>query len=177
VVRPRLSFRGASGLGTLLSGAYIEIEPGQGAPQKSFVGLDVPPVVKANVAGIKIVLLSKKLGSIDTGSPIYYHGILAGEILGWELGNDRKSIFIHAFIRAPYDELVQSNTRFWNVSGVDVSVGSEGINVRTESFQSILYGGIAFETPDTLGWVKENVEGLVFTLYDDPASIKAEAFT
>jgi paraquat-inducible protein B len=41
VVRPRLSLRGASGLGTLLSGAYIEIEPGQGAPQRSFVGLDV----------------------------------------------------------------------------------------------------------------------------------------
>ena len=177
VVKPRLSLRGASGLGTLLSGAYIEIEPGQGAPRKRFVGLDVPPVVKANVAGIKIVLLSKRLGSIDTGSPIYYHGILAGEALGWELGNDRKSIFIHAFIRTPYDELVQSNTRFWNVSGVNVSIGSDGINVRTESVQSLLLGGIAFETPDSLERVKENIDGLVFTLYDDAESIKAEAFT
>jgi len=176
VVKPRLSLRGVSGLGTLLSGAYIEIEPGQGAPQKRFIGLDVPPVVKADVAGIKIVLLSKKLGSIDTGSPIYYRGILAGEILGWELGNDRKSIFLHAFIKAPYDELVQSNTRFWNVSGLDVSIGSEGVNISTESFQSILFGGIAFETPDTLERVKENVEGLVFTLYDDPESIRAQTF-
>ncbi|MBW1796882.1 MAG: MCE family protein [Deltaproteobacteria bacterium] len=177
VVNPRLSLRGASGLGTLFSGAFIEIEPGQGASQKRFVGLDVPPVIKADVTGIKIVLLAKKLGSIDSGSPVYYHGILAGETLGWELGNDQKSIFIHVFVKAPYDKLVQSNTRFWNVSGVDVSVGSEGISVRTESFHSLLYGGIAFETPDTLEQVNDNVEGLVFTLYDDHKSIQEQFYT
>jgi paraquat-inducible protein B len=177
VVNPRLSLRGASGLGTLLSGAFIEIEPGQGAPHKRFIGLDVPPVIKADVAGIKIVLLAEKLGSIDTGSPVYYHGILAGETLGWELGNDRKSIFIHVFIKAPYDKLVHSNTRFWNVSGVDVSIGSEGISVRTESLHSLLYGGIAFDTPDTLVQVKENMEGLVFTLYDNLKSIQEQYYT
>ena len=177
VVMPRLSLRGASGLGTLLSGAYIEIEPGQGAPQKHFTGLDVPPVIRADVAGVRIVLLTKKLGSIDRGSPIYYQGIQAGETLGWELGNDRKSILIHAFIEAPFDKLVKGNTRFWSVSGVDVSVGSEGISVRTESIESILYGGIAFETPNTLERVKENVEGLVFTLYDNHEGIQEQAFT
>jgi paraquat-inducible protein B len=177
VVKPRLSLRGVSNLDTLVSGVYIEVEPGQGAFQKRFVGLDVPPVVKADVAGIKIVLLSKKLGSIDIGSPIYYHGILAGETLGWELGNDQKSIFIHAFIKAPFDEFVQSNTRFLNISGLDVSIGSEGLKIRTESVQSLLYGGIAFETPDTLKQVKEDVEGLVFTLYDDYDSIQEQSFT
>jgi len=177
VVKPRLGLRGVSNLSTLVSGVYIEIEPGQGASQRQFIGLDVPPVVKADVAGIKIVLLAKKLGSLDTGSPIYYQGILAGETLGWELANDRKSIFIHAFIKAPYDELVRSNTRFWDVSGMDVSIGSEGVEVHTESVQSLLYGGIAFETPDTLKRVKEDVEGLVFTLYDNYASIQEQAFT
>jgi len=177
VVRPQLTLRGATGLGTLLSGAYIEIEPGQGAYQNRFAGLDVPPVVKAEVAGKKILLMAKKLGSIGTGSPIYYQGILAGEILGWELGNDRKSIFLHAFIKAPYDELVRSNTRFWNVSGMNVSIGADGIIMRTESVQSLLYGGIAFETPETLERVKEDVEGLVFTLYDSLESIHEESFT
>ncbi len=177
VVKPRLSLRGVSGLGTLLSGAYIEIEPGQGAFQTRFTGLDTPPVVRADVAGTKIVLLTGNLGSLDTGSPVYYQGILAGEVLGWELGNDRKSIFIHAFIKTPYDTLVRSNTRFWNVSGMDVSLGSEGVRVKTASVQSLLYGGIAFETPDTLGDVTENVAGLIFTLYDDPESIRAQAYT
>lgn len=177
VVKPRLSLRGVSNLSTLVSGVYIEIEPGQGAPYKRFIGLETPPVIKADVAGTKIVLQAKKLGSIDTGSPIYYQGILAGEILGWELGNDRKSIFIHAFIKAPYNELVQSNTRFWNVSGLDVSIGSEGINVRTESVRSLLFGGISFETPITLGLLKEIEEGLVFTLHDSYESILEKAFT
>jgi paraquat-inducible protein B len=176
VVKPGLSLRGATGLGTLLSGTYIEIEPGQGSLQKRYTGLDKPPVVKADVTGTKIMILANKLASIDTGSPIYYQGILAGEILGWELGNDRKSIFIHAFIKAPYNKLVKSNTRFWNISGMDVSIGSEGISVRTESLQSLLYGGIAFETPDTLEQVKDDVEGLVFTLYNDYKSIHEDSF-
>ncbi|MFH2058945.1 MAG: MlaD family protein [Pseudomonadota bacterium] len=176
VVMPRLSLRGASGLSTLLSGAYIEIEPGQGTLQTSFKGMDKPPVVRAGVDGTKIMLLAGNLGSIDTGSPVYYQGIQAGEILGWELGNDRKSIFIHAFVTSPYNKIIKSNTRFWNISGMDVSVGSEGVSVRTQSLQSLLYGGIAFETPDTLEPVTQNVEGLVYTLYDDYDRIHEAAF-
>ena len=177
VVKPSLTLRGASGLGTLISGAYIEIEPGRGSPQKHFVGLDVPPVIKADTEGTPIVLLTYNLGSLDTGSPIYYQGILAGEVLGWELENDRKSIFIHAFIKAPYDKLVQSNTKFWNVSGIDVSIGSEGIKINTSSVQSLLYGGIAFDTPDSLEPIEENRSELVFTLYDKYESIEEQAFT
>ncbi len=177
VVKPRLSLHGVSGLSTLVSGAYLEIEPGKGASWRDFTGLDAPPVVKADVAGKKIVLLAGKLGSIGIRSPIYYQGILAGEVLGHELGNDRKSVFIHAFIKAPYDELVKSNSRFWNVSGMDVSVGSDGVNLRTESVQSMLFGGIAFDTPDSLEQIKEDEEGLVFTLYDDFKSIAEHSFT
>ncbi|MCP3872049.1 MAG: MCE family protein [Desulfobacteraceae bacterium] len=176
VVKPRLSLRGASGLGTLLSGSHIEIEPGQGEMQTHFEGLDKPPVVRADVAGTKITLLTNHLSSIDAGSPIYYQGILVGEILGWELGNDRKSIFIHAFVKAPFNKLVKSNTRFWNISGVDLSMGAEGISLQTESLQSLLYGGIAFETPDTREEIKEDVEGLAFTLYPNYASIHDASF-
>jgi paraquat-inducible protein B len=178
VVKPRLSLRGVSGLGTLLSGAYIELEPGEGGVRQShFVGLETPPVVKAEEAGKRIVLLAERLGSVDTGSPIYYQGILAGEVLGYELGNDQTSVFVHAFIKAPYDELVRGNTRFWNVSGLDVSIGADGVNVRTESMASLLFGGIAFFTPETMERVKEDIEGLVFTLYDDRETIADQSYT
>lgn len=177
VVKPRLTLRGATGLDTLLSGAYIEIEPGQGAIQNQFIGLEMPPVIKADVPGKKITMLTYNLSSIDTGSPIYYQGILSGEVLGWELGNDHKSIFVYGFIKAPHDKLIQSNTKFWNVSGVDVSIGSEGINLKTESIESLLYGGIAFENPKNLEAVKSDVEELVYTLYDNYKQIKEEAFT
>ncbi len=177
VVKPQLSVRGASGLETLISGAYIEIEPGKGAEQLHFVGLEKQPVVTADEAGIKVVLITDKLRSIDTGSPIYYQGLLAGEVLGYELGNDRQSIYIYAFIRDPYDSLIKGNTRFWNVSGIDISLSTEGLNVRTESLQSLVLGGIAFETPDTLEQVTSDVENLIFTLYDDYSSIRERAYT
>ena len=171
VVKPQLSLRGATGLGTLISGAYIEIEPGPGAKQNHFVGLERQPVVTADDEGEKITLITGRLRSIDTGSPIYYKGIEAGEVLGHELANDRNSIYIYAFIKAPFHQLIRGNTRFWNVSGVDVSVGADGVQVQTESMRSIIYGGIAFETPETLEQATNDLDDLVFTLYDNYASI------
>lgn len=177
VVRPQLSLRGATGLGTLVSGAYIEIEPGKGAPQTHFTGLEEQPVVTAADEGIKIVLITDRLRSVDTGSPIYYQGLPAGEVLGHELGNDSRTVFIHAFIKSPYDQMVRANTRFWNVSGLDVSMGADGLRIRTESVKSLLYGGIAFETPATLEHVADDVEDIVFTLYDSHESVEAHSYT
>lgn len=177
VVRPRLSLRGASGLGTLISGAYIEIEPGEGADQKHFTGLEEPPVVKADEAGKEIVLQSEKLGSIGVGSPVYYRGIDAGEVQGYELGNDRRSVFIQIFVKSPFDELVKGNSRFWNVSGIDLSMDSEGFNLHTESLQSMLLGGIAFDTPQAIEASIENVEELVFTLHESLETIEEQSFT
>ncbi len=177
VVKPRLGVRGVSGLSTLLTGAYIELEPGQGAPQRHFTGLEIPPVVTADEAGSRIVLLSKKLGSLDIGSPLYYQGMLAGEVLGHELATDRKSVFVHAFVKSPYDQLIRGNTRFWHASGVDVSIDADGVDVRTESVLSLLFGGIAFNTPDELEPLEEDLSALVFTLHDSPEAIEEEAFT
>lgn len=177
VVKPRLGLRGVSGLHTLVSGAYIEIEPGQGAKRTHFIGLETPPVVNAGEDGKEVVLISNKLGSIDAGSPIYYQGITAGEVLGYELGNDRKSIYIHAFIRSPLDELIKSNTRFWNVSGMDISMDADGFKMKTESMQSLLFGGIAFETPITQEPLTDEVDTLIFTLHENYEAIQDLAFT
>lgn len=171
VVKPQLSLRGATGLGTLISGAYIEIEPGPGAKQHHFVGFEHQPVVTADDEGEKITLITQRLRSIDIGSPIYYKGLEAGEVLGHELANDRSSIYIYAFLKAPFHQLIRGNTRFWNVSGVDISVGADGVQVQTESLSSIIYGGIAFETPETLEQATADLDDLVFTLYDSYASI------
>ncbi len=176
VVRPTLSARGISGLGTLLSGSYIEIEPGEGAPQSLFVGHETPPVLQSDTAGKRITLMARQLGSIDRGSPIYYQGILAGEVLGYEMANDFRNVLIHAFVKAPFDGLVRSNTRFWSGSGLDLSVGPDGLRIKTESLQALLFGGIAFDTPDGQELGVEDVAGLVFTLHDDLKAIKDQSF-
>ena len=177
VVRPTLSARGISGLGTLLSGSYIEIEPGQGAPQSLFVGHESPPVLQSDTAGKRITLMARQLGSIDRGSPIYYQGILAGEVLGYEMANDFRHVLIHAFVKTPFDTLVRSNTRFWSGSGLDLSIGPDGLRIKTESLQALLFGGIAFDTPDGQEPGVEDVAGLVFTLHDDLKTIKDQSYT
>ncbi|MFT4579464.1 MAG: paraquat-inducible protein B [Nitrospinales bacterium] len=177
VVKPQLSLRGATGLSTLISGAYIEIEPGAGAPKLHFIGLEKQPVVKSDEQGKKITLVTQKLGSVDTGSPIYYQGLLAGEVLGYELGNDRKSTYVHIFIKDPFDQLIRGNTNFWNVSGINVSMGADGFKIQTESIQSMMFGGIAFETPETLEQATTDIDKLVFTLHGSYESIKKHAYT
>ncbi|MBF0471695.1 MAG: MCE family protein, partial [Gammaproteobacteria bacterium] len=178
VVRPRLTLRGATGLGTLVSGAYIELEPGAGLPQRHFQGLESPPVVRAGMAGKNLMLLAPRLGSINVGTPLYYQGIEAGEVLSYDLGSDRRSLFIHTFIRSPYDRLIRGNSRFWRVSGVDVSMGADGFNLRTASLQSLLYGGIAFDNPQREEMVgDEDIEALIFTLHDDYSAVEEKSYT
>ena len=177
VVKPQLSLRGATGLSTIISGAYIEIEPGAGASKLHFIGLEKQPVVKSDEQGKKITLVTQKLGSVDTGSPIYYQGLLAGEVLGYELGNDRKSTYVHTFIKDPFDQLIRGNTNFWNVSGINVSMGADGFKVQTESIQSMMFGGIAFETPETLEQATTDIDKLIFTLHESYESIKKHAYT
>ncbi len=176
VVKPELGIRGVKALSTLLSGAYIEIEPGQGAKQKHFVGLEKAPVIKSDEVGSKIVLISDRLRSISTGSPVYYQGIDVGEILGHELANDSKSVYIYAFIQDPYDKLIRANTRFWNVSGIDISLDADGLVVKTESMKSIILGGISFETPETLEPATDEIDDLIFTLFDKHDSIKDTSY-
>lgn len=177
VVRPRLSLREVSGLGTLISGAYIELDPGEGAKQSHFTGLEAPPVLTTEDEGQKVLLRAPHLGSVGIGSPIYYQGIVAGEVLGYELADDQRSVLIHAFVVSPYDDLLRGNSRFWNVSGLDVTLDADGVKLRTESLESLMFGGIAFETPATLEPLNSGVDGLVFPLYADRESVKETSFT
>ncbi len=176
VVRPQLGLRGATGLETLISGAYIQIDPGGGSPQRHFEGLDQPPLVTADEPGRTVTLVSDHLGGVDTGSPIYYRGILAGEVLGHELATDRRKVHISAFVRDPFDQLLRANTRFWNVSGMDASLGADGPEVRLESVQSLIFGGVAFDTPDTPEPASADVQDLLFTLHDSRRDIEERTY-
>ena len=165
VVKPRMSLGGLSGVSTLFSGVYIELAPGKGEERTTFTGLETPPIVMPEQAGIEVMLKSGRLSSLDRGSPVYYKGLQAGKVLGYELAKDNTGVIIHAFIKQPFDDLIRSNTRFWNVSGMDISMGENGIDVHLASLKSILRGGIAFTTPHTLNPTSGAVEGLVFTLF------------
>jgi paraquat-inducible protein B len=156
VVRPRIGASGVSGLGTLLSGAYIGVDAGKSEEEKrEFTGLEKPPQVAGDEKGSKYTLHGESLGSIDVGSPIFYRRIQVGQVTGFDLDEKGRGVKMNVFIAAPYDQYVGKNTRWWHASGVDVRLDSNGFKVNTQSLAAVLVGGIAFESmsgqkPDTV---------------------------
>ncbi|HEX4764395.1 MAG TPA: MlaD family protein [Usitatibacter sp.] len=149
VVRPRIAGGQISGLGTLLAGSYIGSDPGQSKTEKrDFVGLETPPPITSDLPGRQFKLRADDVGSLDIGSPVYFRGILAGRVVSAEIANDGRSADVGVFVHAPYDRFVTTDTRFWNASGVDLSVDAGGVKVETESIATLLLGGIAFAAPE-----------------------------
>lgn len=177
VETPRVSAQGISGLGTLLSGPYIGMRLGEGEKTRNFKGLEDPPVLADPSKGTQFTLHAQSLGSIGPGSPIYYRGIDAGQALGYKLSEDRRSVDIQVFIRAPYDQLVRDGSHFWNASGIDVSIGAKGVNIHTESLAAILAGGIAFETPIDYTTAEPAKPGTNFPLYKSREGVQEALFT
>ena len=178
VVRPRVTASGVSGLGTLFSGAYIEMDPGmEGEPAGRFEGLEIPPIVTTGMPGREFLLQANSLGSLDNGSPVYYRQIQVGQVIGYDLAEDGRSLAIKIFINAPHDQLVRANTRFWNASGFDLKLDASGIQLNTQSLVSIMMGGIAFDTPTSLETGGPPQDGQVFKLYDTRQSIFERTFT
>jgi paraquat-inducible protein B len=178
VVRPRVTATGVSGLGTLFSGAYIEMDPGMGGePARRFKGLEAPPVVTAGMPGSEFMLKAKALGSLEVGAPVYYRRIKVGQVIEYKLDEDGRSLTIKIFINAPHDSLVRTNTRFWNASGLDLRLDAGGITLNTESLISIMIGGVAFDTPTSLRAGGPAHEGHVFRLYETRESIFERTYT
>jgi paraquat-inducible protein B len=152
VARPRITVSQITGLETLLSGAYVAVSPGDGEPgRRDFEGLSDPPVISTDEPGRRFRLRSDALGSLNLGSPVYYRSIRVGQVTNFKLDEDGGAVTVEIFVNAPHDRLVHTNTRFWNASGVDVSLSADGVSIDTESLVSVLIGGVGFETPDDLG--------------------------
>lgn len=149
VVRPRVGLNGVSGIDTLLSGAYIGVDRGTATTRlDQFTGLENPPAVISDTPGRQYVIDADDLGSLDIGSPVYYRRVQVGRVVSFHLREDGKGVSLRVFINAPYDNFVTPDTRFWNVSGVDLSVGTEGFRLKTQTVAAIMAGGVAFATPE-----------------------------
>lgn len=149
VVRPRVSAGNVSGLATLLSGAYIAVDPGKsGESMHDFIGLEEPPQVTSDTPGRQFRLTADNLGSLDIGVPVYYRRIPVGRVIGYSLRKDGKGIDMRIFVNAPYDAFVTGGSRFWHASGIDVSLDANGVKLDMQSLLSLALGGIAFSSPD-----------------------------
>ena len=179
VVRPRLSSGDLSGLETLVSGAYIEVDPGLpgGEAQRKFTGLEEPPGMRSDEPGTSYTLRAPRLGSLGPGAPVFYRDVTVGEVLSYDLGDGLGPVTVNIFVRKPFDKFVRQNTHFWNASGISVALGGSGLHVELESLQAVLSGGVAFETPHAAGMAPLSGQGTAFALFDDKGQADAAGFT
>lgn len=165
IVRPRIAGGSVSGLGTLLSGAYIGMDAGRSkTSSQHFTGLDVPPIITGDLPGRQFVLKSADLGSLDIGAPVYFRRVPVGQVVAYALDKSGQGLDLTVFINAPYDRFVVPDTRFWHASGVDLSISANGLKVNTQSLTAIALGGIAFESPSSGESAQPAAAGAVFGL-------------
>ena len=177
VVRPRLSSGSLAGIETIVSGSYIEMDPGgrDGDRQTEFTGLEQPPGVRSSEPGSNFALKAGRIGSLGAGAPVFYRDINVGEVLGYDIGDGIGPVTINVFVRSPFDNYVREGTRFWNASGLSVRLGADGVRVELASLQAVLNGGVAFDAPKTPA--RTLPAGTQFPLYQSFAEAQAAGYS
>lgn len=168
IVHPEVSAAEIRGLRTIVSGDYIQVNPGGGADQTKFVGLEEEPVLTTDESGgLSLVLLTTQLKSVEGGSPILYRGMKVGQTVKYRLGHEAQTIQIFAHIKREFATLVRKNSKFWNAGGVNLDISLlGGADISAQSFKTLVGGGVAFATPNQLDDPASN--GMAFRLYDKP---------
>ncbi len=173
VVKPQIGRDGVSGLGTLLSGAYIELQPGsEGEHLEQYSLLDSPPLAPPDAKGIRITLDSKKAGQLNPGDPVLFRGYRVGSVEASNFDANKRMITYQLFIAAPNDKLITNNVRFWKDSGIAVDFSSQGMSIQMGSLTTLFSGGVSFDVPEGLDWGTPVETGADYQLFDDQKSIQ-----
>lgn len=178
VVKPRIGRDGVSGLDTLLSGAYIQLQPGQStAAQDQFTVMDLPPIAPPDAKGLRLVLTHKEAGKLNVGDPVMYEGFTVGRVETTQFDVTSKSAQYQLFIFAPYDKLVSSGSFFWLNSGVNLQLNAEGLQFSLGSIESLLKGGVTFGLLQEDDFGQPVTEQLTeFRLFDDLKQIHEDMY-
>lgn len=179
IVNAQINTTEISGLGTLLSGSYIEVDwdDNLGERQSEFEGLAEPPLTKRGTPGLRLSLSADEAGYIYVGSPVFLRQLEVGRVERRRLSRDAKKVMFDIFIEAPYHKHVYPATRFFGVSGVEAKIGSDGASVRVESIAALFTGGIAFENPvDLTDMEPVTATAKRFKLYDSRSAARDSLF-
>lgn len=166
LVTPKASLAGVSGLDALVGGNYIGMMPGSGQPSSHFQALDTQPKYRLGTGELMVHLLADDLGSLNSGSLVYYRKIPVGRVYDYSIQPGDKGVAIDVLIERRFAHLVKSNSRFWNVSGFKADVNLSGATVQMESLAALVNGAIAFDSPSGGNEAKSEQD---FQLYADLA--------
>ncbi|MGA3802250.1 intermembrane transport protein PqiB [Pseudomonas fluorescens] len=180
VVKPSISLAGITGLEALVKGNYIAVRPGDkgSAPQREFVARAKAPPLDLRAPGLHLVLFTENLGSLEVGSPVLYKQVKVGSVQSYQFSRTKKQLIIGVHIEKEYEGLVNASTRFWNASGITLTGGlTGGVQVKSESLQSLMAGGIAFETPQDKAPLQKRIPRFRLFANHEDATQKGEVIT
>jgi paraquat-inducible protein B len=171
IVEPGLE-RG--GIGSLLGGTYVAMEPGEGESTREFEGLETPPVLTAPQPGRTFILETPRLGAVSIGTPVRFEGVRAGSVLGVEYDERRGLAYVHVFVVERYTHLVRESTRFWSAGGLSLTLEGGGLSMGDGSIASLLASSVSFYTPEVLAGERAP-DKTRFDLYDSRGAAMAAA--
>ena len=168
LVQPSIGLEGITGLDTLLGGRYINMDVSQSDVKKAiqkrdYKGLAHRPPASPSAPGLHINLQAESLAGITHGSPVLFRKMSVGTVQSHELTED--GVSLQVLIEPEYQHLVNSSSRFWNVSGITLQGSLQGFSIKAGTLSSLLSGGIAFDTPDAHSADVSN--GYQFALHDN----------
>ncbi|HGJ5875259.1 MAG TPA: intermembrane transport protein PqiB [Arsenophonus sp.] len=178
IVKPAIGKEGITGLGTLFSGVFIEVQPGNSQEHaEKFDLLDSPPLASPDAKGIRVILTSAQDGRLNTGAPVLFHGYRVGSVEASSFDIKSRNMHYQLFINTPYDGLVTENVRFWKDSGIAFDLSAQGLRLEMGSLTTLFSGGVSFDVVDGLQPGKRVEDKSLFTLYEDQKSIQNSLYT
>ncbi|MDP5253329.1 MULTISPECIES: PqiB family protein [unclassified Vibrio] len=146
LAKPEIGIQGIKNVDAIIQ-PYINASPSvtdKNAKQTRFALLTTQPLE----GSATFTLQSANKGSLSVGTPVLYRGIQVGRVSQIQLGHLSDRIISTIEVQREYAYLIRENSVFWNASGIDISLGLSGAQIRAGTLDSVLKGGIAFSTPE-----------------------------
>ena len=177
VVKPRIGLEGISGLNTVISGAYIQLQPGKSTEETDqFTVLDQPPISLNGAKGVHVNLVGKVGNSLRVGDPVTYQGLRVGRVVSANFDPKERKMQHELFIEHPYDVLVTENSRFWTAVGIDVKLDAEGFKANIPTVESLIAGGVSFGHVDDRPMGKPVRSETTFELFSNEEAARQQTY-
>ncbi len=153
VVAPEVGFKGVSGLETIFEGTYISVTPGKpdGENKLEFRGQIGGQSVESVEDTVVYYLETDNVESVSEGDSVTFRGLKVGSVNKVTLSKTAQIATVQINIQGKYTRLVRTNTVFWRKVGIQAKLGLFNSEVKINSLDTLMRGGIDFFTPDNVG--------------------------
>jgi paraquat-inducible protein B len=152
LVTPKVGFQGITGLDTLFEGAYIAVLPGprEGGEKMDFTGAASGATDPLDDTSAYIIE-TESVESINPGVSVTYRGLKVGSVSKVNVAKGGRTLNVQINVDNKYTWLIRHNTVFWRKVGVQAKLGLFGSDIKMNSMESIMSGGVELGTPEPAG--------------------------